>query len=447
MRRILRSLFQAAVLGVALSSAASAGAQATADQVPAPPVAPPPRKGAPALESIGFEAAVARALARNPTALQADAEVRRVRALVEETRGASLPTLTGVAAYTRLDGNRYAGPALVAPDSAVNLAAVLTVPLINVRGWTQWQQASDALDVSRANAEDVRRAVAVATARAYLNVLVQRRLLATTTSARDSARSHYDFTHAQRVGGVGNRLDEARAAQELTTEEVLLQNQEVALFRAREALGVLVAGEGEFDATDWDFGETPTLGDALAEGQSGRADVRARARALRAADRRVDQAYADYMPALNLVASPFYQSVPVPTLPQTGWEAQLILTLPFYDGGLREGQGHEKKALADGARLELEGKLRQARSEVRTAYEELQRADAALDQARQSASFASGVLDMATRAYRGGATSNLEVIDAERQERDAQIQVAIAEDAVREARLDLLTASARFPAP
>ena len=43
---------------------------------------------------------------------------------------------------------------------------------------------------------------------------------------------------------MGNTLDEARAAQELTTEEVTLQSRETALFRAREALGVLVAGEG-----------------------------------------------------------------------------------------------------------------------------------------------------------------------------------------------------------
>ena len=60
-------------------------------------------------------------------------------------------------------------------------------------------------------------------------------------------RAHFDFTRAQLVGGVGNRLDEVRAAQELTTDEVTLQNQEVALFRAREALGVLVAGDGAVD--------------------------------------------------------------------------------------------------------------------------------------------------------------------------------------------------------
>ncbi len=236
-----------------------------------------------------------------------------------------------------------------------------------------------------------------------------------------------------------------RAAQELTTEEVLLQNQEVALFRAREALGVLVAGEGSMDVSEMTFGQIPTLNDALNESQRLRPDVLARERAAKAADRTVNQAYADYLPYLNLIAFPFYESQPSATVPQTGWEAQLVLTLPIYDGGLRYGQEHERKALASEAHLTVEATLRQAKSDVRAAFEEMQRADIALDQAQQSAAFGKQALALANLAYRAGATTNLEVIDAERQARDAETQAAIAEDAARQARLDLLAASGRFP--
>jgi outer membrane protein TolC len=122
-----------------------------------------------------------------------------------------------------------------------------------------------------------------------------------------------------------------------------------------------------------------------------------------------------------------------------------VLTLPLYDGGLRYGQEHERKALADEARLNVEATLRQAKSDVRAAYEEVQRADVALTQAQESAAFATTALGLANVAYHGGATTNLEVIDAERQSRDADTQAAIAEDAARQARLDLLAASGRFP--
>jgi outer membrane protein TolC len=75
----------------------------------------------------------------------------------------------------------------------------------------------------------------------------------------------------------------------------------------------------------------------------------------------------------------------------------------------------------------------------------MRRGDVALDQAERSAAFARTALELANEAYRAGATSNLEVIDAERQARDAETQAAIAENAARQARLDVLVAAGRFP--
>lgn len=54
-------------------------------------------------------------------------------------------------------------------------------------------------------------------------------------------------------------------------------------------------------------------------------------------------------------------------------------------------------------------------------------------------------LSLANLAYSAGATTNLEVIDAERRARDAETQAVIAEDNARQARLDPLSASGRFP--
>jgi outer membrane protein TolC len=441
-----------AVLLAALVVSPLAGAQ---ESVPGLRVEPetasvpqtPPDVAEPTVEVLTFDAAVARALARNPTSLQAAAEIRRHRALLEQVRSASLPTLDGAGVYTRLDSNRVAGGLVLEPESGLNLSATISVPLVNVSGWVKWEQAADRVDVAKLDAADVRRVLAVTTARAYLNVIAEKRLLEIARIARDNAAAHYSFTHAQLVGGIGNQLDDARAAQELTTEEVFRQNRRVALVRAREALGVLVAGEGAVEVTEWTFGPVPSLPGALGDVQALRADVRARERAQDAADRSVRQAYADYLPYVSFVASPFYQNPGVPTVPPTGWQAQLVMTLPIYDGGLRYGQEHERSAVADEAHLNVEATVRQARSEVRAAFEEMHDADIALDQAHQSALFAAKTLRLANTAYRGGATTNLEVIDAERQARDAETQAAIAEDAAREARLDLLAAAGRFPEP
>jgi outer membrane protein TolC len=399
------------------------------------------------VERLTLAVAVQQALARNPTALVADEEIRRSQALMEEVRAASLPTLDAAWNYTRLDNDRVSrsGDVLAAKGS-LGFNAILNAPLVFPRGWVRWGQAVDQIDVSRANAADVRRTVAIATARAYLVVIEQKRLLETTAIARDNAKSHFEFTRAQFLGDVGSRLDEVRAAQVLTAYEVNVQNQEVALVRAQEALGVLVAGDIAVDAADETFGDRlPTFAEAMGEATKNRQDVRARERTASAADRAVRDAWADYVPYLNLITYPLYNDPGIPSDPRTGWAASLILTIPIYDGGLRYGQDHERRALAGEAHLNVDATLRQARSDVRTAFEEVRRADVALDQARQSAVFGHKALELATIAYRGGLTTNLEVIDAQLQALNADTQAAVAEDASRQARLDLLAASGRFP--
>ena len=53
---------------------------------------------------------------------------------------------------------------------------------------------------------------------------------------------------------------------------------------------------------------------------------------------------------------------------------------------------------------------------------------------------------LADIAYRAGASTNLELIDAQRRARDAETLAVIAEDNQRQAAIDLLSASGRFPA-
>ena len=55
------------------------------------------------------------------------------------------------------------------------------------------------------------------------------------------------------------------------------------------------------------------------------------------------------------------------------------------------------------------------------------------------------VVDIVNISFRPGAATNIEVIDAERRARDADTTVAVAEDTLRRARLELLIALGRFP--
>src|SRR5437763_1383041 len=80
----------------------------------------------------------------------------------------------------------------------------------------------------------------IATGHAYLAGLPQKRVGDVDARARDAAKAHYEFAHRRFAGGVGNRLDEVRAAQELATDEAQWQAALAVLARAREVLGVLL---------------------------------------------------------------------------------------------------------------------------------------------------------------------------------------------------------------
>jgi len=69
----------------------------------------------------------------------------------------------------------------------------------------------------------------------------------------------------------------------------------------------------------------------------------------------------------------------------------------------------------------------------------------AFTQAQLAADRANQVVQITDVAFREGASTNIEVLDAQRQARDVETQAAIAEDALKRAQLDLLVALGRFP--
>lgn len=399
-----------------------------------------------AAEPIQFHQAVERALAGHPALKIAEADAARAWALVEQARAPSLPTLNVNGTYTRLDNERAVADRVLQPRDSLNGNIQLAVPLIAPQRWANWWRASNNATAQRATSDDVRRQVALNAARTWLSVLAQKRVIEASARARDTAKAHLDYASQRRAGGVGNRLDEIRAAQELAVSQTQLENATAQLVRLQEALGVAAASDVPLDAamSEPELAAPTSLDDAL-KTTADRLDVKAVTARRDAADRATHADWADYLPLVTLLGQPFTQNPPSVTQPQFGWQAQAVLTIPLYDGGLRYGQQKERRAVAKQAEAQLENQLRIAKSEVRSAFEVVRHADEALKAARDAAKQAREALELSNIAYSAGAVTNLDVTDAERRARDAETQAAVAEDASRQARLDLLAAAGRFP--
>jgi outer membrane protein TolC len=395
--------------------------------------------------AVTLEEAVGRALARNPSIAAAAAEIDRAQALVREAQAAYFPTVVGNGAYTRLDSDRVVGGRVTADTNQLAGNVTATLPLIAPVARADTAHARENVRVTELGAADVRRQIAQAAARTYLSVVAQHRLVAVAETARESAKAHYEYAHTRFTGGVGRSIDEVRAAQDLAADEAQVQAAYAALARVREALGVLLAAPGPVDSVDAvDLGPTPTLPAALEDARNRRTDVRAQAGRVAAAEKLVDDVWVYYAPYLAAVGQPFLQTG-TPVLPTAGWQAQLVLSLPLYDGGARGGISAERSASLAEARASLDSLVRQAQSDVRVAFEAMVRADQSLVAARDASRLAKRAYELANLGYQGGATDNLQVIDAASRQRDAEVAAAQAEDVARQARLDLLVGSGRFP--
>ncbi len=421
--------------------------RARAQSLPGLPPIPKLEEVAPetggAAEKISLTEAVRRALARNPSAVVAMQEIKRAQALLVEARAGSLPSLTASGVLTRLDANRVFGNNVIISKNQQSANLQLSVPLLAPRSWMQWSEASMNLDTANASSEDTRRTLATSVARAYLAIISLKRQVDINARSVANDRSHFEYTHTRFAGGVGNRVDEVRAAQQLASDQSQLSASFTALARSREALGVLLGEDKPMDALD--EVSLPDGNASFADAAVRRPDVlAAKARALSAEKVKKDS-WADYVPTLNGQFQPFYQHPATLTMPETGWQAMLVLTFPLVEGGIRVGQLRERAALLAEARAQYDALLRQTRSDIRVAVGEIRRADEAMRSARAAADLAHQALDLANLAYHAGATTNIEVIDAERSARDADSRVVIAEDNVRQARLDLLVAAGQFP--
>jgi outer membrane protein TolC len=393
---------------------------------------------------VTWKQALERVLARNPSSITAEQEIVRADALVRQARGAWLPTLSANGSYQQLNAARVFDGTVTTPERSWNGNLLLNLPLLAPLAWVNDAHAQDNRTVAVASAVDVRRQLSAAVGRTYLTVVLQHREVEVAERARATAAAHYDYAHTRMLTGLGNGVDDARAEQELHTNEAQVKTARTALVRAQSALALLLSEKTLVDAADDDVDlATPQVGTAD-EAAARRPDVRTQQarREATAHLRRDDWAY--YAPTLLAQAQAFQETL-TPFQPGNGWQAALVLSIPLFDGGVRYGIQRERRASDVEAQASLDALLRQVSVEIRTALEVVHNADDGLAASRAAATSANTAALLADKSYRAGASTNIEVVDAERQARDAASQVALAEDAARQARLDLLLATGAFP--
>ncbi len=398
---------------------------------------------APDAEVVTFDEAVQRAMASNLTVQRASTAVLGAEALLMQARAAVRPGVSGSVVTTLLDAERGFDGNVVTPRTQVAFGGSADLPLLASAQWAARAQAADQVAIAQMSVDDVRRQVGVAAAEAYLAVVGRKRQVEVTERARDTAKAQLDYATARREGGVGSRLNEARAAQELAVDEELVERARLALQLGREALGLLLAVDRPVDTAGEPALETPA--DDGPAWLSGRTDIRLFDARLDAAGRVVADSWRDWVPTVSASFQPLLLAPAGLFQPAGTWRAVVSASVPVFDGGQRKAARARRES--DVALFTVDrrdGELR-ARSDVRVARTAIAAEARALRYAREASTHAAEVLRITDVAFRAGATTNIELVDAQRRARDAESTVAQAEDRARLARLALLVALGQFP--
>ncbi len=202
------------------------------------------------IERLTFQQAIDRAVASNPTIAQASTGIMRAEAILQQLTAVTRPSINATFTTNTIEPvTRFSGAAIV-PRTQTLTVGTVSVPVLTPVAWAVRGQAADNVLVSQQTVSDVRKQVAVAAAQSYLAIIASRRVLELNERSRDNAKAHFDFANQRFQGGIGSRLNMLRAQQEMTSDEARVEEARLAIRRAQEALGVLVAADGPVDAAD-----------------------------------------------------------------------------------------------------------------------------------------------------------------------------------------------------
>lgn len=287
-----------------------------------------------------------------------------------------------------------------------------------------YRQADALLEAARAGELASRFAAALQTEADYYAVIAEEELTRTARERVARAQEQFDVARARVRTGAAVQTDSLQLSLELTRASVALLREESALRVAWLQLGRRIGMDGPVRAAALDTAPAPPLpfpfGDAVRRALAQGPEYR-EARALeRGAQAAFNVRRGAYLPRVSLAAqtaatdSVFYPDLLVRR------QLQLTVSLPIWDNGNREIALTQARTARDVARAVRADFERAAQRDVGAAYDayETARAEAAL--ARDAVLVARENYRIQQTRYRSGATTILDLLDAQVNLSDAE---------------------------
>lgn len=385
------------------------------------------------------------------------ARIAEARAGARDALSKALPTLTATGSVnhhllygngTRLSGSGIRTNVRI-PDPGTTWQGGLGLrqPVFDYKSWYDIGTGSDRTRVAEHQTANTERQLLGEVANTLVDLVTAERLLEISSDALRSSLALYNLTERRAALGAGSRLDVLRAEQNVSQARAQLVAAQEAVLQARESLGMALGspkGYGidpsiKLDALAQDARQLCTQVGTVAD----RADVRAALASSQAAERDKKSANYEGLPTLDFVSdlTVTSQDFTANNKP-VQWTIGGLLTIPLYDGGSRYASHDRAVASIEIARQELTQVKRQAELEVQRANRAVRVAQTTLQVSTKTRDLAKETARLAQVAFLNGSGTSFDLVDTERQHREAELDLAIKELEVLRAGIASLLAQA-----
>jgi outer membrane protein, multidrug efflux system len=383
---------------------------------------------------------VEQGLAQNLDVLQALERINQAEANVVQAGAGGLPALDFRAQAERSGARDIGGPAPLSPAALAEQSSASGGPtaswFLDLFGlYRRNKEAALAnLDVAYASVDVARLSLLSSVASAYIDVRFYQERIALTRQNLQSRRETLNLTKLQLEAGAASRLDVVQAEGLVNSTLADLPGLETQFRLASHRIANLLGLPASSLIPELQRGARQPV--ARFSPKSGipadlirnRPDIRAAERTLAAATARIGVAEAQLYPAITLGGSitPSYTRTLGTESGILSWSFGPQLSLPIFDGGSLKAGVKLAESEAREAYLAWKQEVLDAIEEVENALAAVARDGRTVSALRATVASYEEALELATASYRDGASSLLDVLDAQRQVSDSQANLAAA---------------------
>jgi outer membrane protein TolC len=391
---------------------------------PSAPGAPAAAAGQGTSVTLDLNSALQRARDYNEQFMAASFAAQSAREDRIQARAALYPTLNWFNQYIYTQGNGTPSGVFVANDGVhvYNEQAAVHAELFSLTKRADYRRAVAAEAAARARLEIARRGLVATVVQSYYGLAAAEQHLKNAQQSLAEAQRFLDITRKQEAGGEVAHADVIKAELQVQQRERDLADAQVAVEKARLALGVVVFPD---PLQQYSIGNElsqnaplPSLDEIRSEAMANSPDLRAAQASVRQAHFGVASARGAYYPALVLdywygIDANVFGIYGPDGRRNLGSVVQGTVTVPVWNWGATRSKVRQAELQEQQAQKELTFAQRQLVANINGFYIEAQAAKNQLDSLRSSADLSAESLRLTILRYQAGEATALEVSDAQ----------------------------------